>query len=221
CISGRGITGIDGKTAQMRSGHCHVAHRGSEHFFCNESEDEDCLMVGFYMGAADVQAAGYEFKGEVTAEDLATPGVTLTGEIFVHLDDVKPENMEAGDGWMISDFRIPIGRHNGYSSSLFRAKFMPGAVHKKHRHENCDEIYYILSGEGLAGAGDDRVEVRGGHFHYIPKGVEHWLHNLSESEPLEVVGIYVDAGNVIETGYVYMGDVTEEDIKARTAVSGA
>ena len=45
---------------------------------------------------------------------------------------------------------------------------MPDAIHKKHCHANSDEIYYIISGHGLAGAGSDRVEVHGGHFHFIP-----------------------------------------------------
>ena len=125
--------------------------------------------------------------------------------------------MNKGEGWSITDFRIPLGKHNGSATTLFRARFFPGAVHKKHRHENCEEIYYIISGHGLAGAGPDRVEVRGGHFHYIPKGVEHWLYNLSGTEPVEAVGIYIGSGSVEDTGYVYMGDVTEEDIQARTA----
>jgi mannose-6-phosphate isomerase-like protein (cupin superfamily) len=90
-------------------------------------------------------------------------------------------------------------------------------VHKKHRHENCDEIYYVIRGHGLAGAGLDRAEVRGGHVHYIPRGVEHFLHNLSPAEPLEVIGIYAGAGSVEETGYVFTGDVTAADLKARTA----
>jgi mannose-6-phosphate isomerase-like protein (cupin superfamily) len=93
---------------------------------------------------------------------------------------------------------------------------MPGAVHKKHRHDNCEEIYYVIRGHGLAGAGPDRAEVRGGHVHYIPKGVEHFLYNLSKTEPLEAIGIYIGAGNVEETGYRYLGDVSEADIKART-----
>ncbi|OGA55653.1 MAG: hypothetical protein A3F74_24500 [Betaproteobacteria bacterium RIFCSPLOWO2_12_FULL_62_58] len=108
--------------------------------------------------------------------------------------------MNAADGWSITDFRIPIGRHNGSPTALFWAKFMPGAVHKKHRHENCEEIYYVIRG----------------HVHYIPKGVEHFLYNLSKTEPLKAIGIYIGSGSVEKTGYVYMGDVTEADIKART-----
>ena len=61
--------------------------------------------------------------------------------------------------------------------------------------------------------GPDRAEVRGGHVHYIPKGVEHFLCNTSRTEPLEVIGIYIGAGSVAETGYVYTGDVVEADLR--------
>jgi len=176
------------------------------------------LVIGFYVGAKSVADTGYEFRGPVTEADLKMfRGSKFSDGVLVHIDDVKPARMSAKDGWSITDFRIPIGRHNGSPTTLFWAKFMPGAVHKKHRHDNCDEIYYIVRGHGLAGAGPDRAEVRGGHVHYIPKGVEHFLHNLSKTEPLEAIGIYIGAGSVEETGYVYTGDVTAADIKARTA----
>lgn len=136
----------------------------------------------------------------------------------VHINDVKPEVMDKGAGWSITDFRIPISKKQGSQSTMFHARFMPGSIHKKHRHDHCDEIYYIVSGHGLAGAGPDRVELRKGHFHFIPKGVEHWFYPLSIDEPTISVGIYIGAGSVEETGYVYMGEVTEEDLKGRTAL---
>jgi len=216
-LRGHGMVGQSNGRAEVRAGHCRLMPRGTEHFFHNETRDEDALVIGFYIGATDVADTGYQFCGDVTAADLAMPRTGFSEGILVHLDDVPPERMDAGKGWSITDFRLPLGRHNGSSTTLFRARFFPGAVHKKHRHDNCEEIYYIISGHGLAGAGPDRVEVRGGHFHYIPKGVEHWLHNLSPTEPIEVVGIYIGAGSVEETGYVYMGDVTEADLKERTA----
>ena len=132
---------------------------------------------------------------------------------LVHLDDVKPEVMDADAGWRITDFRIPISKKQGSTSTMFHARFMPGSVHKKHRHDNCEEIYYIASGHGLAGAGSDRVELRKGHFHYIPKGVEHWFYPLDDEGPVEGVGVYIGAGSVEETGYVYLGEVTEDDLK--------
>ena len=39
---------------------------------------------------------------------------------------------------------------------------------------------------------------------------------MSENEPIEVVGLYCEAGSVNDTGYVYMGDVTIKDLEERT-----
>ena len=217
-LKGRGTVGQSGERTQVRPGHCRLMPKGSVHFFHNESKDEEGLVIGFYVGAKDVKDTGYEFHGNVTETDLQMPRVEKFREgTLVNIEDVKPLAMDAKDGWSITDFRMPIGRHTGSSTSLFWAKFMPGAVHKKHRHENCEELYYVIRGHGLAGAGTDRAEVRGGHVHYIPKGVEHFMYNLSKTEPLEVIGIYIGAGSVPETGYVYTGDVTDADLRTRSA----
>ena len=212
-LKGYGVVGQGDDRAEVKQGHCRLMPKGSTHFFYNETKDEEAIVVGFYLGAKSVEDTGYKFCGEVTEEDLSMQRQGLTEGILVHLDDVIPEKMDEGEGWSISDFRLPIGKHNGSSTTLFRASFQPGAVHKKHLHENCEEIYYIISGHGLAGAGPDRVEVRGGHFHYIPKGVEHFLYNLSDTESIEAIGIYIGSGSVEDTGYRYLGDVHEDDLK--------
>jgi mannose-6-phosphate isomerase-like protein (cupin superfamily) len=216
-LKGHGVVGQGAERAEVRPGHCRLMPKGVEHFFCNETKDEEGLVIGFYVGAKSVADTGYEFRGHATEADLRMPRVKqFSTGIHVHIDDVKPSQMNVKDGWSITDFRLPIGRHNGSPTALFWAKFMPGAVHKKHKHENCEELYYVIRGHGLAGAGPDRAEVRGGHVHYIPKGVEHFMHNLSQTEPLEVIGVYVGAGSVDETGYVYTGEVSEADLKVRT-----
>jgi len=189
----------------LQAGHCLHIPRGTRRSFENMHSDL-VVMTSFIVDAGDIGGAGY-------AEN--PPSGEQNSQIL-HLDDVAPENMAKADGWQITDFRLPFGSHNGVGSTLFRARFFPGAVHAKHRHDKCDEIYHIISGHGLAGAGDDRVEVTQGDFHFIPKGVEHWLHNLDEQDPIEVIGIYLHAGSVAETGYVFMGNVTEEDIQARS-----
>jgi mannose-6-phosphate isomerase-like protein (cupin superfamily) len=212
-LKGNGVVGQGDGRANIRAGHCRVMPANSEHFFHNETQDDDAEVIGFYIGAKDVADSGYKFCGPVTKEDLEMPRNGFNEGILVHLDDIEPEKMNKKEGWSITDFRLPISKKNGSSTTVFHATFMPGAVHKKHMHENCEEIYYIISGHGLAGAGDEKAEVRGGHFHYIPKGVEHWLYNLSDSEPIVAVGLYIGAGSVEETGYVYLGDVTEDDMK--------
>ncbi len=215
CLEGSGLAGVGDEVAAMRAGHCQLIPQGEESFFFNNS-DSDAVLVGFYLGVASAEEIGIEPGAPVDPASLPTPAAGLSKGIFIHLDDVTPENMDKGDGWHITDFRLPLSERNGCSSTLFRARFFPGSVHAKHRHENCEEIYYVISGHGLAGAGPDRVEVHGGQFHFIPSGVEHFMHNLSDSEPIEAVGIYVDAGSVADTGYVFMGNVTEDDIAART-----
>jgi mannose-6-phosphate isomerase-like protein (cupin superfamily) len=215
-LRGHGVVGQGAERTEVRGGHCRLMPKGSEHFFFNETKDEEALVIGFYVGAKDVADSGYAFRGRVTEADIAMPRKTLLSQgILVNIDDVTPARMDANEGWCISDFRMPIGRHNGSASTLFWAKFMPGAVHKKHRHENCEELYYVIRGHGLAGAGADRAEVRGGHAHFIPKGVEHFLANLSTTEPLEVIGVYTGAGSIEETGYAYSGEITQADLAAR------
>lgn len=213
CLQGGGIAGVGSEIADMSAGHCQFIPKDHEHFFVNNG-DSDAVIVGYYLGVSDAGGIGLERGTPVKSDELQGATAGITEGIFVHLNDVSPENMDRGDGWHITDFRLPLSARNGSASTLFRARFFPGAVHAKHRHENCEEIYYVISGQGLAGAGPDRIEVHSGQFHFIPRGVEHWLHNLSDTDPIEVVGIYAGAGSVKDTGYVFMGNVTEEDIKA-------
>ncbi len=69
----------------------------------------------------------------------------------------------------------------------------------------------MIRGHGASGAGTKEHEMKAGSSHFIPKGVTHWLRNLSETEPIEVVGVYLNAGNLKESGYVFEGEVTEKD----------
>ncbi|MAI11200.1 MAG: hypothetical protein CBD27_02425 [Rhodospirillaceae bacterium TMED167] len=214
CLEGEGRTTIAGETSPLHSGHCVRVPAGVSHCFENTGTSP-LKIVGFYIGAPDTNASGFEL---VTGTESKDPTDTVSAdETLLHWDDVPPETMDKEEGWLINDFRLPFGAHNGSGTTLFRAQFFPGAVHKKHAHTNCEEIYYIISGHGLAGAGDDRVEVTAGQFHYIPAGVEHWLHNLSNTDPIHVIGVYIGSGSVAETGYVYRGDVTADDIAARTS----
>ena len=59
---------------------------------------------------------------------------------LVHVDDVRPENMKQGEGWAISEFRLPISGKEGSSTTIFHSIFRPGSTHAKHLHRNCDEI---------------------------------------------------------------------------------
>ena len=132
---------------------------------------------------------------------------------LVHVDDVRPENMKEGEGWAISEFRLPISGRNGSSTTLFHSIFRPGSTHAKHLHRNCDEIAVYLKGHGIVGQGNERTEVRPGHCRLMPKGSEHFFYNETQDEEGLVIGFYVGAKSVADTGYEFRGHVTEADLK--------
>ena len=210
-LKGNGVVGQSAERTEVRPGHCRRMPRGSEHFFFNETKDEDGLVIGFYVGAKNVADTGYEFRGNVTDADIRMPRAKgLREGTLVHIDAVAA----AGQGNV--EVRVPVGRHNGSDNMLIWATFPPGASRQKHRCENCEMVYYVIRGRGVAGAGPDRVAVRSGHIHFIPRGVEHFLCNLSATEPLEVLAVYTGAGSLEEAGYVATGEVTDADLRART-----
>ena len=80
----------------------------------------------------------------------------------IHVDDVVPENMNKGEGWAISEFRLPISGTQGSATTVFHSIFRPGSTHAKHLHARFDEIAVYLKGHGVVGQGDERTEVRPG-----------------------------------------------------------
>jgi len=132
----------------------------------------------------------------------------------VHLEDVAPEPVTIEEGWKKMDIRFIITgeRQGSKNCTMFRALFPHGARHMKHSHSNSDELFFMIRGHGASGAGKKEYEMKAGSAHFIPKGVTHWLRNLSETEPIEVVGVYLNAGNLKESGYVFEGEVSEADM---------
>lgn len=212
-LKGHGIVGQSDERTEVRPGHCRLMPSGSEHFFHNETRDEDGLVIGFYMGAAGVPETGYEFRGAVTREDLERPRrAGLEQGILVNVEHVKPMALPRGKGWAVSDFRLPIGRHNGSPNALFWARLAPGDVHHRHRFDNCEVLYYVIRGDGIVGAGDEVARVRGGHVHHLARGVEHFMANASANDTLEVIGVWTGAGSLEEAGYVHLGEVASADL---------
>ena len=107
---------------------------------------------------------------------------------LVHVDDVQPESMKQGDGWAISEFRLPITGRDGSSTTLFHSIFRPGSTHAKHLHANCDEIAVYLKGHGIVGQSGERTQVRPGHCRLMPAGSEHFFHNETKDEEGLVIG---------------------------------
>ena len=103
-----------------------------------------------------------------------------------HIEDVKKEkvDMEGMDGqktkgvWIQWLIREDQGAEN-YALRLFTLE--PGGVIPKHQHPWEHEIF-ILSGEGIIGAGETEVTVHEGNFLYIEPDIPHWYRNESDKE---------------------------------------
>ena len=211
-IRGHGIVGQSDQRTQVGPGHCRLMPAGSPHFFHNETKDQDGLVIGFYMGAKSVPDTGYQFCGNVALADLQMPRApTLTEGTLLNVRDVPPLKLSAADGWSVSDFRMPIGSHTGSPNAQFWAKLAPGDVHHKHRFDHCEVLYYVIAGEGIAGAAGKTDRVRGGHSHFIPRGIEHFLANTG-TETLEVIGVLTGAGSLEQAGYRHSGTVTAAEL---------
>ena len=66
------------------------------------------------------------------------------------------------------------------------SKWAPNmSFHKKHAHENAEEIMYILRGTGEAISGNNRYHVKPGSLIYAKEGDTHGLYNTSKELPLQ------------------------------------
>ena len=82
------------------------------------------------------------------------------------------------------------------------ARFDPRtSYHKKHYHPEAEEVFYIISGKGIGGVGEDsgETEIVQGDTIWVPKGAVHWLYNPFD-EPCEILFIYA-APSLESAGY--------------------
>ncbi len=63
------------------------------------------------------------------------------------------------------------------------------STHKKHIHQDAEEVIHILSGKGVSGLGEDEVEMSKGDTMFVPRGAVHWFFNPFD-EPVEMIFIY-------------------------------
>jgi mannose-6-phosphate isomerase-like protein (cupin superfamily) len=199
-LRGNGVVGQGDSRAVVTGGHCRLMPTGSEHFFYNETESEDAIVIGFYMGAPTVPGTGYKFCGNASPDDLTMPRTGLSEGILVRLEETAA-SMPADDIWSGGRVRVPIGRHNGSPNALVNVRFTADGGLAPHRCDNCEQIYFVAGGTGVAGSGSFQAELREGHFVFVPKGVPHWLRNNGGST-LEIFNVMTGAGSLEEAGYV-------------------
>jgi quercetin dioxygenase-like cupin family protein len=135
--------------------------------------------------------------------------------VLVHIDELEPAGVPRDEGWKQMDIRFFDGATSGSENTcLFRTVFPPGAAHERHFHPNADEFVYVISGRAGVGAGEEEHAAGPGSIQFIPAGKVHWLRNLDQNEPVELVGLYVGGASLEAAGYEYVGEITEEYRKA-------
>jgi len=124
--------------------------------------------------------------------------------------DLEPAEVSRDEGWRGIRIRFFEGAVSGSENCcMFRAHFPPGAAHERHFHPHADEFFYVISGHAAVGAGDEEHEATAGTVEFVPAGKVHWLRNLDDTQPVEVVGIYVGGRSLAEAGYEFVGHIEE------------
>ncbi len=119
---------------------------------------------------------------------------------FISVNDVKPLDVGDEEGFRGVDSRLVICDETMGSdqSCLFRVVFPKGAYHGPHYHTKSDELLYALRGKAIQWVEGVAYIMTPGTAMIIPKNVVHWMRN-DWDEDFEVIGIYPEAPNFLET----------------------
>ena len=100
--------------------------------------------------------------------------MAMAENLVTQLEDLTGEPFDCGSlVWLCNDRLSP-----GALQTLGLSTIEPGKQNPLHYHPNCEELLYVLSGEGRHRIGSEFVDVRPGTTVRIPTGV---LHNLANT----------------------------------------
>lgn len=118
--------------------------------------------------------------------------------------DVAPDgSLRASDGWIDMEVRwlVTADTVGSEKTVVGRTVLKPGSKHDIHRHPNCEEWEYVVSGTAIKHVGDDDVRLQPGDVVFVPANVFHGLENASDSEPLVTIWGYSGAASLERAGY--------------------
>jgi quercetin dioxygenase-like cupin family protein len=113
------------------------------------------------------------------------------------------EGLREDEGWIDMKVQFLIGAHNaGNDEVVFgRTLFEPGSSHEHHRHNNAEEIQYLVRGEGVVLDGDDEIPMKPGDVILTHKNVWHGFRNTSDTETAELIWCWAGASSRDAAGY--------------------
>ena len=132
--------------------------------------------------------------------------ITLKSKYSVNERDIQPARVKRDEGWREMNIKWLLGEETvGLKSGvLFKAVIKAGAAHEKHLHQKADELVYIISGKGRHGLGDEEWDIGPGDAYLNPRGIVHWSYGTDPNDPLTLVGVYLGAGSLEDTGYEFV-----------------
>ncbi|MBV8077973.1 MAG: cupin domain-containing protein [Planctomycetaceae bacterium] len=111
---------------------------------------------------------------------------------------MQHKHLQFGQG-----FRVVLGDERSQAAQMTLA---PGDTEggPDNRHRGADQWLYVVSGEGLALVGGERVELREGTLVLIQRGETHEIRNTGR-EPLRTLNVYLppaytDEGDELPAG---------------------
>ncbi|MBI4192694.1 MAG: cupin domain-containing protein [Betaproteobacteria bacterium] len=131
---------------------------------------------------------------------------TLKSKYSLNERDIQPARVKRDEGWREMNIKWLLGEKTvGIKSAvLFKAVIKAGAAHEKHLHHKADELVYIISGKGRHGLGDEEWDIGPGDAYLNPREIVHWSYGTDQNDPLILVGVYVGAGSLEDTGYEFV-----------------
>ncbi|HEX9644186.1 MAG TPA: cupin domain-containing protein [Acidimicrobiia bacterium] len=113
------------------------------------------------------------------------------------------QDLREDEGWIEMLVQFLITEDNAGSEEVVfgRTVFRPGSKHEWHRHENAEEVQFLLSGEGIVLDGDAEIPVVEGDVVFTPKGQWHGFRNTSDVEDAVVIWLWAGAGSRDAAGY--------------------
>ena len=82
-------------------------------------------------------------------------------------------------------------------SILVEQAFPRGGTTNLHIHDQGDELFYVVSGQGTATLGDKQEVIGPGDVIFVPRGDVHRIGNLEGDAPLKVV-FFMDSPELVE-----------------------
>ncbi|MBV6760253.1 cupin domain-containing protein [Rhodococcus opacus] len=97
-------------------------------------------------------------------------------------------NLPGHLGQALTKSLITVGEtdESGYAAKIQfnQSSYEPGSYVELHKHEEAEEIFYVISGRGRAQIGDEQVTLEPGHFMWVPPKTAHGITNTG-TEPLK------------------------------------